>query len=155
MSCIPSLVPPSVTALELEYTQFSEREWRDFFMSHPEVRSIECTEFYQVAVSRSLWDALSPVGEDPDIPCPRLESIFITSYTRDVTFTPLSDCLRKRQAAGFKLRRFKMVDFHLVMTDMDEFHKEFSPLVEVLEAPKPSKVAQRVSPVSVRGLGTY
>ena len=151
MSCIPSLVPSSVTALELEYTQLNEREWRDFFMSHPQVRSIECSEFFRVAVSRSLWDALSPAGEDAGIPCPRLESIFITSYTKDVVFTPLSDCLRKRQAAGFKLGRLRVVDYHRLITDMDGFHEEFGPLVEVLEARKLSRLVQRVSPVSMRG----
>jgi len=155
MSCIPSLVPPSVTALELEYTQLNEREWRDFFTSHPEVRSIECSEFCGVAVSRSLWDALSPSGEDTGIPCPRLESILITSYTNDVVFTPLADCLRKRQTAGFKLRRFRMVDYHRFITDMDGFDEEFGPLVEVLEARKQSRSVQRVSAISTCGLDTY
>ena len=93
MSCIPSLIPPSVTTLELEYTQLNEQEWRDFFTSHPEVRSIECSEFCGVAVSRSLWDTLSPAGEDTGVPCPKLELILITLYTDDVVFTPLADCL--------------------------------------------------------------
>jgi hypothetical protein len=157
MSCIPPLVPRSVTALELEYTQLTEREWREFFTSHPEVRSIECTEFFPLALSKSLWDALSPAGEDNGVPCPRLESVLITSFTKDmvVVFTPLSDCLRKRQTAGFKLRRLRMVDYHQLVTDMDGFYEEFDPLVEVLEARKPGRFVQRVSPVSVRGLRTY
>lgn len=151
MTCIPSLVPSSVTALELEYTQLNERGWRDFFMSHPEVRSIECSEFSRVAVSRSLWDALSPAREDTDIPCPKLESIFITLYTKGAVFTPLSDCLRKRQVAGFRLGRLRVVDSRRFTTDVDGFHEEFGPLVEVLEAREPSGHVQRVSPVSMRG----
>ena len=155
MSYIPSLIPPSVTALDLEYTQLNEREWRDFFTSHPEVRSIECAELCGVPVSRSLWDALSPAREDTGIPCPRLESVLITSYTKDVDFRPLSDCLRKRQTAGFELRHLKLVDYRQLTTDVNGFHEEFGPLVEVLEARKPSRLVQRVSPVSMCGLDTY
>ena len=153
MSCIPSLVPSSVTALELEYTELNEREWRDFLTSHKEIRSIECTEFFRLAVSRSLWDALSPAGENAEIPCPRLESILITSYTDDVVFAPLLDCLRKRQAAGFKLRRLRVEDHHQLMTDISGFNEEFGPLVEVLETRKPDRFAQRVSPVTMRRVG--
>ena len=154
MSCIPSLVPPSVVSLNLECTELNEGEWRDFFMSHPEVRSIECTEFCGSPVSRSLWDALLPSGEGIGIPCPSLESISITSYTKDVVFTPLSDCLRHRQAAGFKLKRLKMDDRHRLILNMDGFHKEFGPLAEVVEARKTSEHEQGVSIVSVRELGT-
>ena len=147
MSCTPRLVPPSVTTLQLDYTQFDERGWREFFMSHPEVRSIECTEFCGIPVSRSLWDALSLAeGEDTGVPCPRLESIFITSYTDQVSFTPLSDCLRNRQTAGFKLRHLKILDYHRLMTHRHS--EEFRPLVEVVEANEPGRSRQRVSPVS-------
>ena len=156
MSCIPSLVPLSVISLNLECTELSEQEWRDFFMSHPEVRSIECIEFYGRGVSRSLWDALLPAGEGIGIPCPSLESISITSYTDEAIFTPLSDCLRHRQATGFKLKRLKMDDFHRSMANMDEFHEEFGPLVEAVEARKPSEHERRwVSNVPVRKLCVY
>ena len=156
MSCIPSLVPPSVISLNLECTELNEREWRDFFMSRPEVRSIECTEFCGRGVSRSLWDALVPAGEGIVIPCPSLESISVTSYTNDVVFTPLSDCLRHRQAAGFKLKRLKIEDYHRFMPNMDGFHEEFVPLAEVVEARKPSEHERRwVSVVPVRKSGIY
>jgi len=154
MSCLPRLVPPSVTTLKLDYTKLDERGWRDFFTSHPEVRSIECAEFCTISVSRSLWDGLSPAGEgDASVPCPRLESISITSYVQDMLFTPLSNCLRNRQTAGSKLRCLKMTDYHQFMTNMDGFHEEFGPLVEAVEASKPRRFARRVSPVSMRELG--
>lgn len=35
-------------------TKLDERRWRNFFMLHPEVRSIECAKFFQSPVSRSL-----------------------------------------------------------------------------------------------------
>ena len=108
-----------------------------------------------MAVSRSLWDALSPAGEDTGIPCPKLESILITSYTNETVFTPLADCLRKRQTVGFKLRRFRMVDYHQLIADMDGFDEEFGPLVEVLEARKQSRFVQRVSAISTCGLDAY
>jgi len=64
-------------------------------MSHPEVRSVKCVE---VPNSGSFWDALLPAGEDNVIPSPKLESVFIVLYTGDETLTPLSDCLRNREA---------------------------------------------------------
>ena len=155
MSCIPSLVPSSITALDLEYTQLTERGWRDFLTLHPEVRSIECTVFHRMPVSRTLWDALSPAGEDAGIVCPKLESIFILSYPRDVVFTPLSDCLRNRQAAGFKLTRLRVGNHRQLITDMDGFHEEFGPLVDIVEAHPPSRIVQRVSPVSEREVSVH
>ncbi|KAF9653262.1 hypothetical protein BDM02DRAFT_3107833 [Thelephora ganbajun] len=144
MSCIPRLVPPSVTSIELDYTKLDEGGWRDFFASHTEIRSIECTEFCGRSVSRSLWDALSPTGEeDTSILCPMLESILIMSYAEGVQFTSLSCCLRRRQTTGFKLRRLKIMDCHGFLTSVDEFNEEFGPLVETVEAGKPSKFAQR------------
>ena len=154
MSCIPRLVPPSVTTLALDYTQLDEQGWREFFMSHPEVRSIECAEFCGMPVSRSLWDALSPAGEGgTDVPCPRLESILITSYTNNVEFTPLSACLRNRQTAGFKLGRLKIMDYHRLMNH--GYAEEFGPLVEAVEADKPRRFDQRVSLVPMRELSAY
>jgi len=147
MSCISQLVPPSVTTLKLDCTELDEQRWRDFFISHPEVRSIECTEFCGVPVSSSLWDALSPIGEgDTGIPCPRLQSIFVGSYTGEVGVMPLANCLRNRQTVGFKLGHLKIKDHHRLMTH--GYTEEFSPLVEVVEADSPSKLKQQVSLIS-------
>ena len=136
MSCIPNLVPPSVTALKLEYTTLEERGWRDFFMSHPQVRSIECTEFSRMPISREFWKGLSPAGEGgAGVPCPELESIsIVVSYCRKIAFTPISNCLRDRQAVGFKLRNLKLMGSYGSLADMEGFHEEFTPLVEVAEA---------------------
>ena len=154
MSSITRLVPSSVTTLKLEYAQLGERGWRDFFASHPEVRSIECIEYCGVSVPRSLWDALSPAGEDATVPCPRLESILITSYTGGmVHFPALSDCLQNRQTAGFKLRRLKMTDFHRMMTY--RFREEFGPLAEAVEIDGLNGFVQRVSPISIGEICVY
>lgn len=135
MPCIPQLVPPSTTTLNIEYTDLEERGWREFFASHPEVRLIECTEFYGVPVCKSLWNALSPaVGEGTNVLCPRLESISITAHTNDIAFTPLSDCLQNRKTSGFPLKHLRLLDYHGSMGDMSEFHGEFDPLVETVEA---------------------
>ena len=155
MSCIPSLVPSSVTTLDLQYTQQTERGWRDFFTLHPEVRSIECTVSHRTPVSRSLWDALSPAGEDTGILCPKLESIFVLSHPRDAVFTDLSNCLRNRQTAGFKLRCLRVKDSHGYLADLNGFREEFGPLVEVVEAREPCKFVQRVSTVSSPKLGIH
>ena len=147
MSGISQLVPPSVTALNLDCTQLDERIWRDFFMSHPEVRSIECTEYCRGPVDESLWDALSPaeVG-DTGIPCPRLESVSVGSYTGEIGSTPLANCLRSRQTAGFKLKYLKITDHWRLMTC--RYAEEFVPLVEVVEADEPNEYKRQVSPVS-------
>ena len=158
MSCISQLVPPSVTTLKLEYTKLDEQGWRDFFTSHPQVRSIECSEFCNMPVSKSLWGGLSSPGEgDTDVPCPRLESILLTSFVNDVLFTPLSDCLRNRQTAGFKLGLLKFIDYHRFMSDVDGFREEFGPLVEIVDTGKhkPGSLAQKVRLVSMRELGVY
>ena len=135
MSCISNLAPPSVTTLKLEYTILEERGWRDFFMSHPGVRAIECAEFFRMPISRTLWNALSPTGgEDASVPCPGLESIsMIGWYAADPSFTALSDCLRGRQTAGFKLRHLKMIDYNGFLAYVEGVRDEFSPLVEVVE----------------------
>ena len=101
-------------------------------MLHPEVQFIECTEGYEAPVPKSFWNALSPAGgESADTPCPKLESIFITTYTDGVSYTSLSDCLRNRQIAGFKLNRLEILDYHGIMSalEMDVLHHEFYPLV--------------------------
>ena len=151
MACIPQQVPPSITTLKLEYTELHEYGWREFFRSHPEVRSIECTEFCGIPVSRPLWDALSPGGEEvAGVLCPKLESIVIMSHTDEVAFTPLLDCLQTRQNAGFKLKLLRVVDLHRLMPY--GFAEEFSPLVEVVEAGKPDRHEKRVSPVPMSEL---
>ena len=152
MPCIPQLVPPSVITLKLEYTNMEERGWRDFFASHPEVRFIECTEFCGISVSNSLWNALAPLGgENAEVPCPKLESIFILTYTDEVSFTSLRDCLRNRQIAGFTLKRLKLLDDHALMLDMDmdRFREEFNPLVGTVEAGNRYRSKRRVSPVLI------
>ena len=154
MSCISQLVPSSVTTLELDCTELDERGWRDFFTSHPEVRSVECTEFCGIPVSSSLWEALSPAREgDTSIPCPRLESISIGSHTGKIGSTPLAECLRNRQTVGFKLRHLKIEDHTRLMTC--GYAEEFGPLVEVVEANKPNKLRQQVSLVSTDELSVY
>ena len=137
MFCIPQLVPPSVTTLKLGYSNLGEQGWRDFFTSHSGVRFIECTEGYESPASESLWNALTPTGgESADVPCPKLESILITVYTDEVSFTSLSDCLRNRQIAGFMLKHLRMLDYHRSMDgmDIDGLHQMFDPLVGAVEA---------------------
>jgi hypothetical protein len=153
MSSITQLVPQSVTALDLECTNLGERGWRDFFTSHSEVRSIECKEFCGVPVSATLWNALSPTGEeDAGVPCPRLESISITSFTTDMVYAPLTNCLRNRQIAGSKLKCLDILDYHGLLTDAQEFHEEFDPFVGTVKVDK-NGFSGRVSPVSIRELG--
>jgi hypothetical protein len=148
MPCIPDLVPPSVTTLKLEYTNLEERGWRDFFMSHPGVRSIECTEFYRRPISGVFWNALTPAGEvNAEVPCPGLESIsIVVSYTKDVSYKHLSDCLRSRQTAGFKLKHLKMMNHNGLLADVEGFHEEFCPLVEMAEASARAGFREIVSP---------
>ena len=151
MSGISELVPPSVTALNLDYTKLDEYEWRHFFTSHPEVRSIKCTdlEFCGRPVDPSLWDVLSPTRtRSTRIPCPKLESVSIESRGGEILSTPLVNCLRYRQAAGFKLKHLKIVDRPKRMRAIG-YADEFGPLVEVVEVDEPSEDAQRVSSVSM------
>ena len=150
MLLIFHLVPPSVTTLKFDYTNLEGRGWRDFFMLHPEVQFIECTEGYEAPVPKSLWDALSPPGgESADTPCPKLESIFITTYTYEVSYTSLSDCLRNRQIAGFTLRRLEILDHHGLMSalEMDVLHHEFYPLVGTVKVCNSFGSRSLVSPV--------
>lgn len=150
MSHITQLAPPSITTLVLDHANLGEREWRDFFRSHPEIRSIQSTVFYDL--SESLWDALSPAREeDTGILCPKLESIFIALFTWGMSFTALADCLRERQHHGFKLRR-------LVITDMERLsgwtnavwlQEEISPVVETFETNIKCRPVPKVIPVRV------
>jgi hypothetical protein len=150
MSYIPHLVPQSVTTLQLECTNLEEWTWRHFFTFHSEIQSIHCTELSGIPVSAALWNALLPAGgEGAGVPCPRLESIYITSFTRDVPFTPLSNCLRNRQTAGSKLKYLDILDYHGLLADVRGFHEEFGPLVETAKVTQ-TGYTERVSPVPVR-----
>ena len=151
MSCIPQLVPPSVVSLELEPTDLEERGWGDFFASHTQVRSIEYEQPSWVPASGTLWDALSPAGEEAtDVPCPELESISVTSSFTMIgtSLTALSNSLRNRQAAGFKLRRLKMMDHKGFLADIEGFHDEFGPFVETAES-SGTGYRQKVRPVLI------
>ena len=74
------------------------------------------------------------MGEDANVLCPRLESIYITTYTGEVVFIPLSDCLRRRKTAGFMLKHLKLLDVQGLMGHLNEFCEEFYPLAEAVEA---------------------
>ena len=140
---ITRMAPPSITSLRLEDTDLEEGEWRDFFRSHPEVRSIHCRMLSDVF--GSLWGALSPTGEDSGILCPMLESISIMLFTGHISFDPLADCLRNRQNFGFKLRDLEIRDWEKSWMGGDESQKQFFPLVETFKTNIRSK--QGVSPV--------
>ena len=154
MLLILHLVPPSATTLKLNYTNLEEEEWKNFFLSHPEVRFIECKEGSGVPVPKSFWNALSPTGgENTDVPCPKLESIFITTYTDEViaSFTSLFDCLRNRKIAGFTLKRLEILDFYGFMSalEIDGFHHEFYPIVGTVKTGRHFGSRSRVSPVPI------
>ena len=104
MACVPPLVPSSVTILELDDIQFDEQEWREFFGSHPEVRSVECSKSFEKPMPESLWKALSPAGTDIVPLCPKLESI---SLFVNPGSAPVFSCLLDRKNAGFGLRHLK------------------------------------------------
>lgn len=104
------------------------------------MRSIESSRYAGEFVSEALWDALSPVGADAVILCPRLESISLF-----VTLEPASPlkCLSNCKIAGFGLRHLKSwgVD--------DRLAKELSPLVEVLHVVRTQDDSvRRVRPAS-------
>lgn len=96
---LPS-IPSPVTSLRLDYSRLSMGGgWLDFFLSHPEVRSIEFLG--DNPAEESLWNALSPVEMDGLTLCPNLESIALSGGTASA---PLFDCLLERKAAGFGLK---------------------------------------------------
>ena len=140
------LVPPSITSLELGFPNLAVREWRRFFRLHPEVRSIECTEFKADLTCEPFWDALS-LAEDEDqaILCPRLESIVMNVRAATAHLIPLFRCLQYRGSVGFKLRRLKIVEPRPRVYRVVE---HIRPLVEVLEVAFPSELIQKVNPAS-------
>jgi len=122
--------------------QLDVQKWKEFFRSHPEVRSVEklCGE----PISNSLRDALSPAGDDQVILCPRLESVMSKMYIDIIQLNPLLICLRYRRAAGFKLRYLRMMERTLWAYRIAE---DICPLVEVLELDFPNKLQQKVSSI--------
>jgi hypothetical protein len=141
MSCILPLVPPSVTTLRLDHSDLDKHEWMEFFRSHSEVRSIECSTLREGPISESLWDALSPAGADAITPCPKLESI---SLSKERASTPLLNCLLNRKTAGFGLRCLKVWEVDNL------FAEQLGLLVEELQVINvPDKWTQRVRPVLI------
>ncbi|KAF9777788.1 hypothetical protein BJ322DRAFT_519980 [Thelephora terrestris] len=125
------LVPSSVTTLSLEHSNLNEDDgWTDFFSSHPEVRSIEL--WHEALVGESLWDALSPTEADGVTLCTRLESIDLTDWAET---TPLFNCLLKRKAAGFGLKRLQLYEagemmaetLSSVVEELQVFHRPARP----------------------------
>jgi len=121
------LVPPSVTTLEINYSglELGEPGWRNFFISHPEVRSIVCSNSSGEPMSELLWDALSHTGTDVVPPCPKLESI---SLSNDPASAGLLNCLLSRKNAGFKLKYLRATDV------VNGLAGELSRLVKMLKA---------------------
>jgi len=152
VACIP-LVPSSVTTLQADSSEFDQEVWREFFRSHPEVRSIGCFQYYGTGAQyRSLWDALTPArGEDPIVLCPSLESICFKVAASEAHLTPLLKSLRVRNRAGFKLR-YLNIDDNGKSGEAYMMVDDFRPLVEVLDVNFPSIEEQRVSPVSTHGV---
>ena len=104
-TCVPPMVPSPVTILKLGNLGLSERGWREFLESHPEIRSIECLNSSEEPVSKSLWDALSPAGADASPLCPDLQSVSL--FDKPASAPPLLDCLANRKNAGIVLRHLK------------------------------------------------
>ena len=138
VTCVRPLVPPSVAILKLDDFKLNEKEWREFFKSHPEVRSIEPSKFSQKPMPESLWDALSPAEAGVAPLCPNLESI---SLVGDLASTPLLNCLLSRKIAGFGLCHLKVWEAD------DKLAKELRLLVEVfhlISIPDPSEQKVRL-----------
>ena len=104
-TCVPPMVPSQVAILKLRNLGLSEREWREFLKSHPEIRSIECLNSSEEPVSQSLWDALSPAGTNAAPLCPDLESM--TLFDNPLSAPSLLDCLTNRKNVGIGLRYLK------------------------------------------------
>jgi hypothetical protein len=132
------LVPSSLTTLQTNFSMLDQQEWREFFLTHREVRSVECGWY----AFESLWDALSPVqeGDHQVVLCPSLGSICFQVNSEGAGLTSLLSCLRDRKATGFGLK-------HLNINGVDrqeawKMAEDFRPLVEVLEV----KLSPIVSP---------
>jgi len=140
-----SLVPPSIETVTFTvgFPTLGEGEWREFFTSHPEVRSIECSD----DMSESFWDSLSSAHEgDQTISWPKLESIVLCVYANTPMLASLLSCLQYRRSAGFKLRHLEVqmefggwIDYKGV--------EDLRPFVEVVEAGLHNDSTRRVGPV--------
>ena len=140
------LVPPSTTALKINHSGLGlgELGWREFVISHPELRSIDCSDFSDKSMSGSLWDALSHSGTDAVPPCPKLESVSLFGHPAS---TRLLNCLLSRRTAGFVLKYLEATNV------VDGLVEEFSRSVEALEVDKPEDIlgwemAREVCPMS-------
>ena len=155
VACIP-LVPSSVTTLQVDFPELDMRLWRDFFRSHPGVRTIGCWKYYSTGSEyRPLWDALSPAQEDdPVIMCPNLESICFKVPSMKAELTSLLACLRNRNNAGFKLRHLS-VDDNGSWGEAKRMVEDFRPFVGVLELRFPPAERQRVGSISMHETALY
>jgi len=139
-TCIHQFVPPSVTTLRLGYSELDEEEWAHFFNTHPEVRSIECTESSWDPVSESLWKALTPAGPTEVPLCPKLELISVYNIPEP---TPLLNCLWGRNNAGHGLGHLKLwgvddavaKEFRSLVEEFQIFSKPIDPMTEVRPVP--------------------
>ena len=144
-ACLLPILPPVETVrYDIGFPILDKGEWRNFFASHPEVRSIECLGD---TVSESFWDALSPACEDGQtIPWQKLESIVLRVCSYITGLASLFSCLQDRRSAGFELRRLevKAEGGNWVGYEMIE---DFRPLVRVVEVDFRDDIIRRVSPV--------
>lgn len=153
-ACIP-LVPPSVTTLQADFSGLDQQMWRDFFRSHPGVRSIGCYQNYTASKYKPLWDALLPAqGDDPDVLCPNLESISFKVPSGKSEMKSLLTCLRGRNIAGFKLRYLE-IDDNGSSGEAYKMVEDFRPQAEVFKFKFHSVEQQRVSFVSMDRTEVY
>ena len=175
VACIP-LVPSSVTTLQVDLQELDQRVWRDFFRSHPGVRSIECHKRRDTGPEyKLLWDALSLAQEgDAAILChkrsdtgPGYKSLWdALSLAQEGDAAILCQNL---ESIRFNLRPWEadLTPLFTCLRDRDsagfklrhlnidggrgEAYKmveDFRPLVEVLEVKLPSMEDQKVSRTS-------
>jgi len=143
MTGILPLVPPSVTTLRIDHSDFDRGRWTEFFGLHPEVRSMESRD--EGPVSESLWGALTPAGADAIVPCPKLESI---SLLKERATTPLLNCLLNRKITGHGLRILKLWEADNWIAE------QLGLLVEELQVINvPDESVKRVRPVLMDQMG--
>ena len=146
------LVPRFVATLQGDFSKLKQQEWREFFQSHREVLSIDCFRPEVSSLSTPLWDALSPVQDQPVL-CPTLDSVRFRVRHEETCLTSLLNCLRCRKNAGFKLRHLNIDDNY--KWDAWKMAEDFRPLVEVLELKFPPAEIQNVSPAPTREADVY
>ena len=144
VACIP-LVPPSVTTFQADFSELDQEVWREFFRSHPGVRSIGCYKHYSTGSEyKPLWEALSPAEEDGAVLCPNLESISFKLPSERAVLVSLLACLRARTSAGFKLRYLHVNDKGN-LGEARRVVEDFRNVVEALELRFPPAKQQGVS----------